>query len=175
MAKDKTSSSGNLKFAKRDLTKVDMHGQDLRFADFRGATLIKANLSETNLTEADLREADCHGADLRKANMQGTFLRDTNLRSADLSLVTNLLAIDVESAYIDKETKFPTYIQIKWKSEREYSCKDILPREKNGRRAKERRFKDKARLWGNRRKASERRMEEDRRAAAAKKLKEIRN
>jgi len=171
MPKDKASSSGNLKFANKDLSKADMHGQDLRFADFRGATLIKANLSETNLTEADLREADCQGADLRKANMQGTFIRDANLRSADLSFVTNLLAMDVESAYIDKETKFPTYIQIKWKSEREYSCKDIIPREKSGRREIERRFKDKARLWGNRRKASERREEEDRRTIA-KKLKE---
>ena len=134
----KDSSSSNLKFAKKDLSNVDMHGQDLRFADFRGATLINSNLSETNLTEADLREADCQGADLRKANMQGTFLRDANLRGADLSFVTNLLAIDVESAYIDKETKFPTYIQIKWKSEREYSCKDILPREKsdNAKKAK---------------------------------------
>ncbi|MFT4578425.1 MAG: hypothetical protein ACI9UO_001247 [Nitrospinales bacterium] len=80
MSKDKTSSSGNLKFSIKDLSKVDMHGQDLRFAD--------------------------------------------------LSFATNLLAIDVESAYIDKETKFSTYIEIKWKSEREYSSKDILPREK---------------------------------------------
>ncbi len=171
MSKDKVSSSGNLKFAKQDLSEVDMHGQDLRFADFRGATLIKANLRETNLTEADLREADCQGADFRKANMQGTFLRDANLRGADLSLVTNLLAIDVESAYIDKEAKFPTYIRIKWKSEREYSCKDIIPREKSGRRERERRFKDKSRIWGNRGKSSERRKEEDRRASA-KKLKE---
>ena len=103
--------------------------------------------------------------------MQGTFLRDANLRGADLSLVTNLLAVDVESAYIDKVSTFPSYIQIRWKSDREYTCKDIIPREKSGRREKGRRFKDKSRLWGNRRKSSDRRAEEDRRAAA-KKLKD---
>ena len=90
---------GNKKFSKQDLTKADMHGQNLRFADFRGAILVEANLSEADLTEADLREADLKGADLRKANMQGAFIRDANLRGADLSSAINLAAIDVDSSY----------------------------------------------------------------------------
>lgn len=159
---------GNKKFSKQDLTKADMHGQNLRFADFRGAILVEANLSEADLTEADLREADLKGADLRKANMQGAFIRDANLRGADLSSAINLAAIDVDSSYIDKDTRFPPNVQVKWKTDREYTCKEFVQREKNGRREGDRRMQNKGRIWGDRRKKADRRTEEDRRGLAKK-------
>jgi hypothetical protein len=155
-------------YAKKDLQKADFKGQNLAFANMRGADLQEADLSEANLKEADLREADLRGANLHKANMDGTFLRDANLRGADLSSATHLCCVDIESSYIDKDTKFPTYIRIRWKSERKYICKEIQKRSKSGRRHHDQRVKDKGRLWGNRRANDERRLEVDRRAIGVK-------
>ncbi len=154
---------GGLNFSKQDLAKADFQGKNLRFANFRGANLREANLSEADLFEADLREADLKGADLRGANLKEAFLRDANLRGANLSFATNLCCVDVESAYIDKDTKFPTSIKVTWQSERKYVCHEIKKRKKSGRRETCRRFKDKGRLWGDRRNSPERRLEQDRR------------
>ena len=99
-------------------------------ADLRGVDLSGANLSESNLIEADLREANLQGADLTGAHLDGAFLRDANLRGANLSSVTNLSCVDIESAYIDKETQFPKSIRIKWRSDRDYVCMEIHKREK---------------------------------------------
>ena len=86
-----------------------------------------------NFTEADMREANLQGVDLTGANLDGAFLRDANLRGANLSSVTNITCMDIESAYIDKETKFPKSIRIKWRSDREYVCMEIHDRNKKGR------------------------------------------
>jgi hypothetical protein len=157
-----------LNFSKKDLQNADLKGKNLALANMRGANLEKADLSEANLKEADLREANLKGAKLREANMDGTFLRDANLRGADLSFATHLCCVDIESAYIDKDTKFPTYIKIQWKTERQYVCKEFQKRSKSGRRHHDRRVKDKGRLWGNRRTVAERRLEQDRRGIGLK-------
>ena len=153
----------NLNYAKKDLQMADFKGKNLAFANMRGADLQEADLREANLKEADLREANLKGADLSRANMDGAFLRDANLRGANLSFAQHLCCVDIESAYIDKDTKFPVYIRIGWKSERQYTCKEIKKRSKSGRRHHDRRIKDNGRLWGNRRSSSERRIEPDRR------------
>ena len=155
-------------YAKKDLQKADFKGKNLAFADMRGADLQEADLSEANLKEADLREANLKGANLQGANMEGTFLRDANLRGANLSSATHLCCVDIESAYIDKDTEFPKYIRIRWKSERKYACKEIQKRSKSGRRHHDQRVKDKGRLWGNRRSNVERRLEADRRGIVKK-------
>jgi len=160
-----------LNFYKKDLQKADFKGQNLGLANMRGANLEEADLSGANLKEADLREANLKGADLSGANMDGTFLRDANLRGADLSSATHLCSLDIESAYIDKKTKFPTYIKVKWISEREYTCKEFQKRSKSGRRHHDQRVKDKGRLWGNRRSVEERRLEADRRGLEPKDVK----
>lgn len=155
-------------YSKQDLQKADFKGKNLSFANMRGADLREANLSEANLCEADLREANLVKADLRGANMDGTFLRDANLRGANLSFVTHLCCVDIQSAYIDEDTKFPSYIKLRWKTKREYTCKEIQKRSKSGRRHHDRRLKDKGRLWGNRRGSPERRIDQERRGLAKK-------
>lgn len=157
-----------LNFSKKDLQKADFKGKNLAYANMRGANLEEADLTEANLKEADLREANLQGANLSRANMEGTFLRDANLRGANLSFATHLCCVDIESAYIDKETKFPAYIRIGWKTERKYTCKEIQKRSKSGRRHHDQRVKDKGRLWGNRRSNDERRVEVDRRGIGLK-------
>ena len=121
---------GKLKYSQQDLRKADLKGKDFYMADLRGADLSGANLSESNLIEADLGEANLQGADLTGANLDGAFLRDANLRGANLSSVTNISCVDIESAYIDKETQFPKSIRIKWRSDRDYVCMEIHKREK---------------------------------------------
>jgi hypothetical protein len=153
----------DLNFSKKDLQKADFKGKNLGLANMRGADLQGADLTEANLKEADLREANLKGANLYGANMDGTFIRDANLRGANLSFATHLCCVDIESAYIDKDTKFPTYIKIEWKTERKYICKEIQKRSKSGRRHHDKRVKDKGRLWGNRRGNDDRRLELDRR------------
>lgn len=158
----------DLNFSKKDLKKADFKGQNLGFANMRGADLEEADLSEANLKEADLREANLQGANLKGANMDGAFLRDANLRGADLNSAKHLCCVDIESAYIDRDTKFPSYIKVRWKTEREYICKEFQKRSKSGRRHHDLRVKDKGRLWGNRRSQDERRVEQDRRGIGLK-------
>ena len=158
----------DLNFSKKDLQKADFKGKNLAFANMRGANLQEADLSAANLKEADLREANLKGANLSGTNMEGTFLRDANLRGANLSSATHLCCVDIESAYIDKDTNFPNYIRIRWKTERKYTCKEIQKRAKSGRRHHDQRVKDTGRLWGNRRANDERRLEADRRGIGLK-------
>ena len=171
MTNENTRKPGNSKYSQQDLRKADLKGQDFYMADLRMVNLSEANLSDANLSEADLREANLQNANLTGANLDGSFLRDANLRGADLSLATNISCVDIESAYIDKETKFPASIRIKWKSDRKYVCIEIHDRNKKGRRETGRRVKDKGRLFGNRRESCDRRDEIDRREIQAKKKK----
>jgi len=72
---------------------VDLHGSDLRDADFMGAMLRRANLSGCFLNPAhfyrsDLREADLTRALLNGANLRGADLRGANLEGADLDAAT---------------------------------------------------------------------------------------
>ena len=96
---------GKLKYSQQDLRKADLKGKDFYMADLRGA-------------------------DFTGANLDGAFLRDANLRGPNLSSVTNISCVDIESAYIDKETQFPKSIRIKWRSDRDYVCMEIHKREK---------------------------------------------
>ena len=96
---------GKLKYSQQDLRKADLKGKDFYMADLRGA-------------------------DFTGANLDGAFLRDANLRGANLSSVTNISCVGIESAYIDKETQFPKSIRIKWRSDRDYVCMEIHKREK---------------------------------------------
>ena len=121
---------GKLKYSQQDLRKADLKGKDFYMADLREVDLSGANLSESNLIEADLGEANLQGADLTGANLDGAFLRDANLRGPNLSSVTNISCVGIESAYIDKETQFPKSIRIKWRSDRDYVCMEIHKREK---------------------------------------------
>ena len=76
------------------LDRIDLHGGDLTWANFRGTRLEGANFRDTELRNANLQRAylgKCSGAgetvqtDLRRAHLEGADARDADLSSADLS------------------------------------------------------------------------------------------
>ena len=100
---------------------VNLSGGNLRSANLRGANLCKANLSGANLFEAYLRgakmeEADLSEAMLSEADFLNANLTGTNLSSADLRDAKNLTCEQIKSATVNKETKFPDYLEITWHS-----------------------------------------------------------
>jgi len=66
------------------------------------------------LIEADLKEADLSHAKLDQADLENTNMDRTNLSGADLRKALNLTCEQVESAVIDKKTRFPSYLEITW-------------------------------------------------------------
>lgn len=105
------------KLMKADLRKADLRGADLSFsylmrADLAGANLEGADLSGSVIIEANLIEANLEDADLTDAYLHGT----------DLSKVLNLTADQIESAFIDRETMLPEYLQVVWTSEKTFTC-----------------------------------------------------
>ncbi|HHZ1082505.1 TPA: pentapeptide repeat-containing protein [Yersinia enterocolitica] len=65
-------------------SRANLCGADLRDANLCGADLRDANLRDANLCGADLRDANLYGANLRDANLCGADLRDANLCGANL-------------------------------------------------------------------------------------------
>jgi hypothetical protein len=80
-----------------DLTDVDLHGVDLRGAEFFETNLHGANLAGANLHRANLGMADLNDAYLRSADLEAAFLVGTSLRVANLTGV-NLRAAQLQSA-----------------------------------------------------------------------------
>ena len=66
-------------YKNRDLTKVDLHGESLEYADFTKANLTDANLSNANLRFANFQEANLLNANLQHANLQGAFFNGASL------------------------------------------------------------------------------------------------
>ncbi len=108
------------------LMKADLRGADLTEADLSFSYLMKANLTGAKLSAADLSYAVICEADLRRADLGEADLTETYLHGADLSEAFNLTAEQVESAYIDKETKFPQYIEVEWVSDKAFVCRNKL-------------------------------------------------
>ncbi len=110
-------------------------GASLENAIFKKAYLYGAYLKRSNLREADLSEANLRGANLRWSDLQGANLTAANLtradimkadlRKADLTNVRNLSCEQLDSAFIDKSTRLPDYIDISWISDTEYECKKV--------------------------------------------------
>jgi uncharacterized protein YjbI with pentapeptide repeats len=82
---------------KKDFTRADLIGANLKGADLRGANLREAYLIAANLRGADLRIADVIGADFR----------DTNLSGADLTGCIFLIQSQLDAAKGDDTTKLP--------------------------------------------------------------------
>ena len=172
MSKEEFLDLEKIESMKKELSGVDLSGKDLSNANLVGANLEGANLSEANLTDTDLREANLKSADLTGANLQNTYLRHANLRGANLNFAANISSIDIQSASIDRDTKFPAYIKIVWTSKVNFECKNIFKRDKKGRRkTRDLREKNKGRIWGDRRVNNHRRSGVDRREYRAKKEK----
>ena len=68
-----------------DLTGTYLTGADMIDADLRGAILTGANLTRVNLTGANLTRVNLTDADLSWANLEGANLRGADLAWADLT------------------------------------------------------------------------------------------
>ena len=84
---------------------------DLLLGNFQGANLRGANLDGANLKGAFFYESKLIGA---------------YLNGADLSEAKNLTCEQISSvATIDKNTKFPNYLRVKFIREHEWTCKEL--------------------------------------------------
>ena len=54
-----------------------------------------------------------------------TNLKGADLKGANLRYTTGLTKDQIESALIDKNTLLPSYLKIKWKSEKEFECHPV--------------------------------------------------
>ena len=84
---------------------------DLIGAYLSGANLIEANLSGVDLSGADLSRAFLLGANLGGTFLLGTNLSGANLRGADLSGAKDLTQEQIDSAFMNKDTKLPDYLR----------------------------------------------------------------
>jgi hypothetical protein len=121
----KKNPKKEIDFYNTDLSKLDLHGADLREvnlsaagisesdlhradlygANLSGASIIRSNLSEADLRNADLLgtilvESDLHGARLNNARLYKADLNKANLRAADLSEcdLTNAILVEANLA-----------------------------------------------------------------------------
>jgi uncharacterized protein YjbI with pentapeptide repeats len=106
-----------------DLFGANLSGANLSGANLGGANLWKANLWKANLSGANLSganlsgaclfEADLRETDLREADLFGANLGNAELREADLSKSKNLTQNQIDSVFIDKDTKLPDGLKAK--------------------------------------------------------------
>lgn len=113
------------------LAGADLRGTDLRWANlqeavFRQAILQGASLMDANFQETDFRWANLQEANLQRSHLQGADLQGTDLRGTDLRWTKNLRCSQVNSVKsLDKETKFPDYLEVKITGENEWICKEV--------------------------------------------------
>ena len=112
----------DLSYAK--LMKANLQNADLSDADLSFSYLMRADLTEANLSGANLTSSIISEGILKNANLEDAELEDAFMHGTDLSGAINLTPDQIESAYIDKETKVPEYIEINWTSETGYSCRE---------------------------------------------------
>ena len=100
--------------------KAYLYGAYLKRSNLQGA-----NFSEANLRGANLRWSDLQGANLTTANLSRVDIMHANLRNANLKSSKNLSCEQLHSAIIDESTMLPDYIEIIWKSNKEFECKKV--------------------------------------------------
>ena len=81
-----------------------------------------AILKSTRFVKAKLGDADFRGAQFIDCDFSGAELIEAKFQGVDLSSVKNISAEELQSAFIDNETKVPDYIKVNWKSEDTYEC-----------------------------------------------------
>ena len=79
---------------------------------FRGVDAKDLLLMRTVFDDCSFVDCDFSGAELIEAKFNGV----------DLSSVKNISAKELQSAFLDSETKVPDYIKVHWKSEDTYEC-----------------------------------------------------
>jgi uncharacterized protein YjbI with pentapeptide repeats len=89
-------------FSEINLSKENLCGADLNWANFRGTNLSEANLSGANLSRANLNEANLRGANLTGANLSGANLNEANFSEANLT-GANIGETDLKAAYLSDD------------------------------------------------------------------------
>ena len=108
-------------FSHRNMERIPLNNCQLLEANFYKANLQRVNLQVALLAGANLRETDFRWANLQEADLQGADLRGTDLRWAK-----NLRCSQVNSVKsLDRDTKFPDYLEIKITGENQWTCKDV--------------------------------------------------
>ncbi|PIQ95499.1 MAG: hypothetical protein COV67_14580 [Nitrospinae bacterium CG11_big_fil_rev_8_21_14_0_20_56_8] len=107
----------NLKLMEANLSQANLAG-----ADLSSTYLIKADLSNADLSGADLSGTIFSDADLSGANLEGADTSDAFFNGANLTGARGLTCDQVALANIDRETRFPDYIQIAWGEGKHYEC-----------------------------------------------------
>ncbi len=93
------------------LEDANLSSAHLKEADLTGADLWQAKLIQADLEYVVLVEAHLEKSDLRRARLIGANLEGAHLEGADLRNVTGLTREQIESAYINVNTKLPDYLQ----------------------------------------------------------------
>ena len=68
--------------------------------------------------------ANLESANLESSNLNFADLNETNLKSANLRKVGSLTCEQIKRAIINKKTKIPKHLEIVWKSENEFECRE---------------------------------------------------
>lgn len=79
-------------------------------ANLRGVDGEGAYLDGADFTNADLRESRFVAVDFGRANLRNAQLNDADLRGADLRQTADLSAEQLETAWIDGDTKLPDHL-----------------------------------------------------------------
>jgi uncharacterized protein YjbI with pentapeptide repeats len=106
----------------------------------RKNNLQRGKLIITNLKGANLSRTNFQKAKLFKVNLSNSKFKKTNLKATTFEDVKNLTCAQLQSSYIDKKTKVPSYLKILggvmgkvkfWNNEidvlKNYQCQEIKP------------------------------------------------
>jgi hypothetical protein len=114
-----------LNLRRTDLARVHLEGAHLEKARLRNANLQEAHLENTYLCNAGLQGANLFDADLQGANLEkaelhrtifgqatlkGAVLREAEFEAVDLTNVQGLELAQVQEAYWDAKTIFPSHL-----------------------------------------------------------------
>ena len=108
-----------------NLEKSNLEEAYLYGAYLKKANLQAANLSGSNLRGANLRWADLRGAVLTGANLTRVDLMKADLRGANLEKVLHLDCEQLSSAVVNRETRFPSCLEIVWTGDDSFECKKV--------------------------------------------------
>ena len=134
MLEEWTEIINQVEARKDNLQGTDLSYRKLMKARLQGANLAGADLSFAYLMRADLTDADLSGVDFTSAVLSEAILKGANLEDADfteaylcgvdLSETRNLTCSQLELAYLDRDTRLPSNIQITWLSDSAFECCD---------------------------------------------------
>ena len=112
--------NSNLKESKlqfSNLTGASLEGTNLAKAKLQETCLQSTRMKNCDLSGAGMLESNLQFADLENANLEGAqfnedvLFNQTNLKGANLKGTTGISSGQIDLAIIDKETRFPDYLE----------------------------------------------------------------